>query len=184
VGILFVRSGLPAHLLDQYTATGVRTIGHALGLDPQSPLKGLKKKLAVPLKKAAWQWIKKQIAVGPMGYEEPAEPNPLLSPERGKKGAKRIKELADTDDYPVQLTRETLIANLWEVLDLPLEKHCALMDVGTETIGELIDKAGPLPYSFLRHIKGLSAGAANAIGDALVDAGLIGEPELAKGAKR
>jgi len=90
---------------------------------------------------------------------------------------------ADMSHLPDPVTRETKLLLLMPFMARHAGHVTALAAVELDTVGDLLDQAKTWPqgvgevqkvYSLLREVPGLGAVAANAIGDALVDAGLIG----------
>jgi hypothetical protein len=65
IGILFVgRDRIPAELLGQVEAAGVRTIGHALRLSDDSPINDLDPDLALKLQERAVAWVETELVAG------------------------------------------------------------------------------------------------------------------------
>lgn len=106
-------------------------------------------------------------------------------PAPGAKGKAKAKKKAAAEpsaEGKLLIDRSTLLADL--VVQASASAAAQVLEAaGVETVGQLLDKAGPPKpnrsptshvYSYLREIPGLQAQAANEIGDALVDAELIG----------
>lgn len=130
---------------------------------------------------------------------------------KAAKGKKKVKSSANGKPAPTAeakpaITRDTFLIDLLTGDDVSKQGR-ALKDHGAPTVGILLDRIGKAKphesyssklYAHLRGIQGIDVGAANQIGDALVDAGLVGvdgpnlsalgpsspKPEVAPGGRR